>query len=57
MTTQKFVLTITTLAGAAVGLFAPIGFVKWLLQTDPEEAGILTLFFFPVWCLLVCSAC
>jgi len=53
MTTQKFVLTITTLAGAAIGLFAPIGFVKWLLQTDPEEAGILTLFFFPVWCLLV----
>jgi len=53
MTTQKFVLTITTLAGGAVGLLAPIGFVKWLLQTDPEEAGILTLFFFPVWCLLV----
>jgi hypothetical protein len=26
---------------------------KWLLRTDPEEAGILTLFFFPVWCLLV----
>jgi hypothetical protein len=24
-----------------------------LLRTDPEEAGILTLFFFPVWCLLV----
>jgi hypothetical protein len=23
------------------------------LRTDPEEAGILTLFFFPVWCLLV----
>jgi len=32
---------------------APTGFVKWLLRTEPEEAGILTLFFFPVWCLLV----
>ena len=34
-------------------MFAPIGFVKWLLRTDPEDAGTLTLFFFPVWCLLV----
>ena len=32
---------------------APVGFVKWLLRTEPEDAGILTLFFFPVWCLLV----
>ena len=53
MTAQKLVTTITTLTGGAVGLFAPIGAVKWLFQTDPEEAGILTLFFFPVWCLLV----
>ena len=53
MTAQKLVVTITTLFGGAVGLFAPIGFVKWLLRTDPEDAGILTLFFFPVWCLLV----
>lgn len=53
MTAQKLAVTIITLAGGAIGLFAPIGFVKWLLQTDPEEAGILTLFFFPVWCLLV----
>jgi hypothetical protein len=53
MTLQKLVVTIAALAGGAVGLFAPIGFVKWLLRTDPEEAGILTLFFFPVWCLLV----
>jgi hypothetical protein len=53
MTFQKIVITLTTLTGGAVGLFAPIGFVKWLLRTDPEEAGILTLFFFPVWCLLV----
>jgi len=35
------------------GLLAAIGFVKWLLRTDPEEAGILTVFFFPVWCLLI----
>jgi hypothetical protein len=53
MTAQKLVLSLTTLIGGAVGLLAPIGFVKWLLRTDPEEAGILTLFFFPVWCLLV----
>ena len=53
MTLQKLILTLTTLTGGAVGLLAPIGFVKWLLRTDPEEAGILTLFFFPVWCLLV----
>jgi hypothetical protein len=53
MTFQKIVITLTTLTGGAVGLFAPIGFVKWLLRTDPEEAGILTLFFFPVWCLMV----
>jgi hypothetical protein len=53
MTAQKLVMTIITLIGGAVGLFAPIGVVKWLLRTDPEDAGILTLFFFPVWCLLV----
>ena len=23
------------------------------LRTEPEDAGILTLFFVPVWCLLV----
>jgi len=34
-------------------LFAPVGVVKWLLQKEPEDAGILTLFFFPVWCLLL----
>ena len=53
MTARKLVMTITTLFGGAVGLLAPIGFVKWLLRTEPEEAGILTLFFFPLWCLLV----
>ena len=44
---------IITLAGGAIGLFAPVGVVKWLLQTEPEDAGILTVFFFPVWCLLL----
>ena len=53
MTASKIVMTLTTLTGGAVGLFAPIGVVKWLFRADPEDAGILTLFFFPVWCLLV----
>jgi hypothetical protein len=52
MTPQKLVVLITSLIGGAIGLFAPIGVVKWVLQTEPEDAGILTLFFFPVWCLL-----
>jgi hypothetical protein len=49
----KLVLTITSLFGGSIGLLAPIGVVKWLLRTEPEDAGILTLFFLPVWCLLV----
>jgi len=53
MNTQKLAVTITSLAGGAVGLLAPIGVVKWLLQIEPEDAGILTLFFLPVWCLIV----
>lgn len=54
MTTfQKLTVMIASLAGGAVGLLAPIGVVKWLMQTEPEDAGILTLFFLPVWCLLV----
>jgi hypothetical protein len=53
MTLQKLLVLITTLLGGALGLFAPVGVVKWLLMTEPEDAGILTLFFFPVWCLLV----
>jgi hypothetical protein len=53
MTLPKFVVTITSLTGGAIGLLAPIGVVKWLLRTEPEDAGILTLFFLPVWCLLV----
>jgi hypothetical protein len=53
MTPHKLVVLITSLTGGAIGLLAPVGVVKWLLQTEPEDAGILTLFFFPVWCLLV----
>ena len=53
MNARKLVVTITTLTGGAIGLFAPVGVVKWLLRTEPEDAGILTLFFFPVWCLLL----
>jgi hypothetical protein len=53
MTFQKLVVTVTSLAGGAAGLLAPIGVVKWLLRTEPEDAGILTLFFLPVWCLIV----
>ena len=53
MTPQKFVVTATTLIGGAIGLFAPVGVVKWLMRTEPEDAGILTLFFLPVWCLLL----
>ena len=53
MNTQKLAVTVTSLTGGAVGLLAPIGVVKWLLQTEPEDAGILTLFFLPVWFLIV----
>ncbi len=53
MTLQKLIIFFVSLCGGALGLFAPIGFVKWLLQTEPEDAGILTLFFVPVWCLLL----
>ena len=53
MIPQKFILTATTLIGGAIGLFAPVGVVKWMMRTDPEDAGILTLFFLPVWCLLL----
>ena len=53
MTPQKFVVTATSLIGGAVGLLAPVGVVKWLMRTEPEDAGILTLFFLPVWCLLL----
>jgi hypothetical protein len=52
MTAQKLVVMTTSLIGGAIGLFAPVGVVKWLLRTEPEDAGILTLFFLPVWCLI-----
>jgi hypothetical protein len=53
MITQKFVVTTLSLIGGGIGLFAPVGVVKWLLRTEPEDAGILTLFFLPVWFLIV----
>lgn len=53
MAAHKIIVWITGLAGGAIGLFAPVGVVKWLMQADPEDAGILTFFFVPVWCLLV----
>ena len=53
MIPQRLVILFTTFAGGALGLFAPVAVVKWLLQREPEDAGILTLFFFPVWCLLL----
>ena len=53
MSPQKIMVWIMTTIGGAIGLFAPVGVVKWLLQAEPEDAGILTFFFIPVWCLLV----
>ena len=53
MTPQKLFVLIMSLTGGGLGLFAPVGIVKWVLRTEPEDAGILTLFFLPVWCLLV----
>ena len=53
MTPQKLIVLFTSLTGGAIRLFAPVGVVKWLPQAEPEEAGILTLFLIPVWCLLV----
>lgn len=53
MSPHKIVIWIMTGIGGAVGLFAPVGIVKWLLESEPEDAGILTFFFLPVWCLLV----
>jgi hypothetical protein len=53
MITQKFVVTTLSLIGGGIGLFAPVGVVKWLLRTEPEDAGILTLFFLPMWFLIV----
>ena len=53
MSPQNIMVWIMTAAGGSVGLFAPVGVVKWLLQSETEDAGILTFFFLPVWCLLV----
>ena len=53
MSPQKIVIWIMSGIGGAIGLFAPVGIVKWLLATEPEDAGILTFFFLPVWCFLV----
>ena len=53
MSPQKILVWLMTTIGGAVGLFAPVGIVKWLLQAEPEDAGILTFFFLPVWCFLV----
>ncbi|MFO1110086.1 MAG: hypothetical protein U1E61_12935 [Bradyrhizobium sp.] len=53
MSRQNILIWIMAGIGGAVGLFAPVGVVKWLLQSEPEDAGILTFFFIPVWCLLV----
>ena len=50
---RKLIILIMSLTGGAIGLLAPVGVVKWVLQTEPEDAGILTLFFLPVWFLLV----
>lgn len=53
MSTQKITIWIAAGIGGAVGLLAPIGVVKWLIRTEPEDAGILTFIFLPVWCFLV----
>ena len=53
MSPQSIVVWIISGIGGAIGLFAPVGIVKWLLMTEPEDAGILTFFFLPVWCFLV----
>ena len=53
MTPHKIMIWISAGVGGAIGLFAPVGIVKWLLQTEPEDAGILTFLFLPIWCFLV----
>jgi len=57
MIPRRPVILVTSLAGGALGLFAPVAVVKWLLQRESEDAGILTVFFFPIWCCCSCSAC
>jgi hypothetical protein len=53
MTLQKLGVLTTSLTGGAIALLAPVGVVKWIMQIEPEDAGILTVFFLPVWFLLV----
>ena len=53
MPPHKIIIWIFATIGGAVGLFAPVGIVKWLLSSEPEDAGILTFFFLPIWCFLV----
>jgi hypothetical protein len=53
MSLQRITIWVMTGIGGAIGLIAPVGIVKWLLRTEPEDAGILTFFFLPVWCLIV----
>ena len=36
---QKLMVSTITLIGGAIGLFAPVGVVKWVMRTDPEDAG------------------
>jgi hypothetical protein len=53
MKPQKLVVLFASLTGGATGLFTPVAVVKWLLEREPEDAGILTVFLIPVWCFLV----
>ena len=46
MSPQKIMVWIMTAVGGSVGLFAPVGVVKWLLQSEPEDAGISPSSFF-----------
>ena len=52
MTAQKLVIG-TTLYRRVVGSAVRGSAGQMAAATDPKEAGILTLFSFPVWCLLV----
>jgi hypothetical protein len=42
MKPRQLVVLFASLTGGAIGLFTPVGMVKWLLQAEPEDAGILT---------------
>jgi hypothetical protein len=53
MTSQKLILSPHLPRRRRGRIARPHRLRQWLLRADPGEAGILTLFFFPVWCLLV----